>query len=40
MEFDEQPEKYGSVAQLAERAAVNRCVVGSNPTIPATCVVS
>ena len=28
--------KYGNIAQSAEQAAVNRWVVGSSPTVPAT----
>ena len=30
--------KYGSIAQLAEQSAVNRCVVGSSPTSSANLV--
>ena len=26
---------YGSIAQLAERVAVNHCVLGSNPSVTA-----
>ena len=28
---------YGFIAQLVEQSAVNRCVLGSSPSVPAIC---